>query len=360
MVFFSHTLICLFSPVLPWLAHPLTRFASDGRLAVAIFFTLSGFVLSNHVAQRKAGKSLLTLALARYLRLLIPIAGVCLIAYLMMGAGMMMNDSAAKLVNGGEWLGSFYRFTPTMETLSHFVLVSVFFAFAEPVYNASLWTIHLEYLGSIIIYVAGFLYLRNHIRIYVAFLAANIIAATVFADYILLKYLLDYHAILCFIAGHLLACAYHNPRFRDVCTPMVHRLACALILVPVLASSLYAPIASGAMVAILAILVVACVTCAPLLQRFFTLPVSQFLGRISFPFYLVHLVVICSFGSWLIVSLHAQGWVMTEIMLITTSSTFVISIIAAMLFFPLETFAVQRARHFGTWLEARLRRDAPL
>jgi peptidoglycan/LPS O-acetylase OafA/YrhL len=83
----------------------------------------------------------------------------------------------------------------------------------------------------------------------------------------------------------------------------------------------------------------------PLLRRALASPVSQFLGRISFPLYLMQFVVIMVPISWAIVWADAAGRLDFAMALAIATGTVLFSLAAAMAFMPIErgTLALSRA-----------------
>ena len=129
------------------------RIVSDGKLAVMVFFVLSGYALSvNHLNLSRRNLALATAA--RYFRLMIPILFTSLIAYALLKAGLFFNTAAATTPeNSSGWLGTFYRFDADLKNVLMFASYDVFFRYDEDTtYNSSLWTMPIELAGSVLIY----------------------------------------------------------------------------------------------------------------------------------------------------------------------------------------------------------------
>lgn len=359
MVLFGHLILCTFKPTLPQLINPLTSFISDSKLAVYVFFVLSGFVLSIRFIQERPRPSLPAAILARYVRLAIPVLASCSIAYLLLSTGLMWNHQAVPITHSDNWLGVFYNFSPRLLTLFDFSLRGVFFHYYEPIYNAPLWTMQWEFKGSIIIYMLGAIYGWKRS---LAYAGGIFILIAAFVDAHTKIGFLQNHLEGCvqygtFIAGSALALAYVRIPKRIQNDRRLQNAATALMLLPVAISAFAKPANDPLMSAyfnsLIAVPVVAAVTFSPWLKQLFTAPISRFLGRISFPFYLLHLLVICSFSSYLIVTLHAHGWNMMHIAEAVIPSTFAVSLIAATLFYPCERFSIRASHHVAKWVQQR-------
>ena len=125
----------------------------DGNFAVCIFFVLSGFVLSHKFFLRKEREIITASAVKRYFRLALPVAFSVLLAYILMKLSLFYNDPVATL-SGSGWLSGFWNFQPNfLDSLKQAFIGSFFFSVFD--YNAILWTIACEFLGSFLVF--GFL-----------------------------------------------------------------------------------------------------------------------------------------------------------------------------------------------------------
>lgn len=91
--------------------------------------------------------------------------------------------------------------------------------------------------------------------------------------------------------------------------------------------------------AITAFLIVSSLTFINLFQRFFSNKVSRFLGKISFPLYIAHLPIICSFTAFLMIKyyLFKENIGMA---LIIYSATVLLSLLIACCFYPVEKLSI--------------------
>jgi peptidoglycan/LPS O-acetylase OafA/YrhL len=142
----------LFGSYTPRIRASYLSIVNDGRLAVYVFFLLSGFVLTQSYLRTWDRGRIQGAALGRYVRLAIPIALASLCALLMMKAHLFYNQQAAVLIGRPDWLGSFYTQRPTLLSWAKFSSYSVFFDYNElQSYDVFLWIMPIELLGSFLL-----------------------------------------------------------------------------------------------------------------------------------------------------------------------------------------------------------------
>jgi peptidoglycan/LPS O-acetylase OafA/YrhL len=99
----------------------------------------------------------------------------------------------------------------------------------------------------------------------------------------------------------------------------------------------------------------------PVLNRnfaFFENVVSGFLGKISFPLYLIQAPIICSFGSIVYLSLLRSALAIPFSAAITLIVSAAVSILAAIILLPIERLAIKASRSIPSlfikdkWLKA--------
>lgn len=128
-----------------------------GTLAVAIFFVLSGFVLSIGYFQTKNKAIIKKLAASRYLRLMLPALASVLIAYAVMASGLSgVLASAAATIGGGSGYMTALQFDASFLDALKNGAIEVFVSDRHP-YNTVLWTMFIEFWGSFMVF--GFLLL---------------------------------------------------------------------------------------------------------------------------------------------------------------------------------------------------------
>lgn len=142
-------------------ANPIMGLLS-GTFAVAIFFVLSGFVLSIGFFQTGRLDIVKKLAAKRYLRLMLPAFASILICYLLITFGLS-HTGAAGAITGSTWLANSWQFVPNFfDMIQH----SVFGIFVDgrSFYNNVLWTMTTEFLGSFLVFGVLLLFAQSKYR----------------------------------------------------------------------------------------------------------------------------------------------------------------------------------------------------
>jgi len=330
-----HSSTELFRYTFPWwTTHRLLL--NDGQLAVALFFVLSGFVLSHQHLLRPNLQRIRATAIGRYVRLTIPIVAASFVALVLLAIGAMFNREASVIVQRADWLGTFYTFDASFWRWLGFALFGVYFNYDYvQTYDFVLWTMPIELAGSFLIFAMVALFaLGPRLR-----LVFGLGAVAMFAHL---------PVYLAFVYGYLLAnlqlAVRDQPNNRNLIGDL---FGLALIV----GAGWYRMDHDGlrTTAALGACLVLAPVL-SPLLRRLLSSPLSKWLGRISFPLYLLHPLVICSVSSYLIVTLDQLGWSLEHIALVVVPVTFVFSLGAAQLFVPIERYAIRSSHRFANYV----------
>ena len=327
----------LFGRYLPQVRVRYASLLNDGTLAVYIFFVLSGLVLTYSYLLTGQAHRIQRMALARYPRLVVPIAGASLIGFVLLKTGAMANHEAAQVVNREDWLDIFYTQSPSIASLVRFSLYDVFFKYDVRVsYDSFLWTMPIELYGSFLLF--SLLGISGGSR-----------RARFFYYAVLLIYGWKVQPfLLTFAYGFMLA---------EFMTSSVYGRLSVGWPADALGIGLFATACLGSVIlrssydihecGILALLVVSGTAVSPALRRFFQLPLSRWLGHLSFPLYLVHSFVICSFASAAILWLHAHDWSPASTVILVTAPTIALSLLAAQLFTPVERIAIRVSHWFA-------------
>jgi len=347
MVVLSHLLVFFVSHTALAYKGWYWAFPTDGNLAVFIFFVLSGFALSIGYIQTGRLSILTALCARRYLRLAIPILCASLLAYLLLAARLFYNIEAGKVM-GNHWLANFYDFAPDLHQAIKFGMYDVFVSsVAARSYNPILWTMPIELFGSFIVFAICALFLHLKKRLF--FIAA-----------ILLYFVLTNNVYyLSFIAGMCIALCYHrreNTVFRQIhfALPLLLVGAAYYSTVSLRGGGLPVPqIVRGDFFSVLAAsaMVFAAAFYAPF-RRFLENPVSRYLGSISFPIYLTHFIVICTFSSGMLLYLRMseQGYTEGSVQLNVVTSLLVCFLLAHF-FRHVENLTIVVARKFSDYMQ---------
>jgi len=269
----------------------------NGTFAVYIFFVLSGYVLTYKYFKTKNEQVVVSGAIKRYFRLLGPVAASIFLSYILLKLGFMRNIDAS-IYTKSQFLGGFYQFSPNFYDAAKQAFFDIWFASSVANhYNAVLWTIHTEFIGSMFVFITCLFCgkLRNRFLIYFI-----LIIATLNTYY------------FCFTLGMLLADIYNSERNKFV---IKDNFAPLIIIVGLFLGSyqsntsvynfIYHPMdlpyvnsiniyyTLGAALILLGLLN------WKKLQETLNNKFLLFLGSISFSMYVLHRIIITSYTSWL-------------------------------------------------------------
>jgi peptidoglycan/LPS O-acetylase OafA/YrhL len=297
----------------------------NGMLAVSIFFVISGFSLSIRYLETGDRMSLARTAAGRYLRLALPIFAICAVTHVLLVLGAI-----APAAQRPAPLDQFLAFTPTLERLLNFSLWKVFVAYSDAeTYDPPLWTMAYELFGSLMVFAVVAMVRPARLR--------TMLLGVLF---IVLAGLQTYFAL--FAAGILIADLFAAGRSTGTANRAGAILCMAGVLLITLPNTWFAAVYIGGATCLTA----GAVFCAPV-RRFFETRLSDFLGWISFPLYLVQAAVIYVLAprgldvlaSWGL-GPETQRWLLDAALL-------PIAVLCAIAFCPINDFAVTAARQFG-------------
>ncbi len=324
----------LFGEIYPVFRADYAHFLTNGPFAVVVFFILSGQALSVSYIQKRNKESLNRMAIKRYPRLAIPVLASCLIVYVLMKCGLVWNVQAAEIVGRQDWLGSFINVEPSFAGMLKDGLFNAFVSFSN--YNLFLWTMKYELLGSAFVFVLlyGYRFLISPVVICLLLGFISLAPAPF---------------ISCFFFGVAFSLFHINGFFEKLRENKAWQYVGPTLLAMIVAFDVvYCPQSDqiDRLHILIALLFVFVAQTNKILSRFFEMKLSQILGKLSFPVYLVHLAVLVSVTSWMIVRLPAAPSVADALMI--GGAGVVISYIAALIFLPIEVFTAR----VGTMLAA--------
>jgi peptidoglycan/LPS O-acetylase OafA/YrhL len=326
----------IFGIKFPVFRNPVSSLLGNGSLAVAIFFTLSGYVLTIGRWRSPDNGNLLLTLVRRYLRLEIPIMGAVLIAYFLMEFHLIYSVPAGPIVDRGDWLGQFADFEPNFLDALNFATLRAFGYSPVNNYGPFLWTMAVELLGSIVV-----LTISQRARSGRWPYAALLLFGALFVPVLPIA--------ACLPAGALIALLQRDGiLFRNEPSEQQGRAATIVgLLAWAMAAYLQFVFSNALPVSITGIVIFLCVMRSPRLQAFFDLPLSRWLGHISFPLYLIQIAVIGSLTSWLIVWLASQdqltAWSAWAVALAGTAAC----LLAGWAYSPVERFTLQVIKPIG-------------
>ncbi|MEN4919734.1 acyltransferase [Achromobacter spanius] len=271
----------------------------NGSFPVSVFFVLSGYVLTKSFVERQDLTIARSLAARRYFRLSGPVLGSALFAFSLMSLGLYNSVEVAAMTSS-TWLKGMWNVTPNFFEAVREGLFGAIFR-GEVSYNPVFWTMRIEFIGSLLILAYRCLTLSRRSQAVGAVI--YIILTVSFAPG-------EWVAYLAFLLGTHLN-DLPSSRHRG----MLYGLALlGLYLGGIDGSKLYAwlgliPVGTasknGVFAVFGAVILVYAVKGGAFSNLLQSRPV-QFLGRISYSLYLVHLPIILSVacGSYL--------WLATE------------------------------------------------
>ncbi len=293
--FFAETFGILF----PFLRTGVFRFISDGYLAVLIFFILSGDALSSSFFYTRSTISTVRLVVARYFRLVFPIFISCISVYILMKLNWTYNREASILIQREDWLGVFISFPADFYTCMKYSFFDVFFNHQPPLsYNPFFWTMSVELLGSVIVFI--------NIFIFPTIKKPGIILTVQLLFFLCMN---SWYSL--FIAGMLLGYlrsigVIERIENKKYLSAIIILSFTGLFFLNKLYNNFF-PANEFFTYFIKASAIVIIIYCTPFLKLFFKSKLSIFLGEISFPLYAIHFTVLVSFTSWLILKAQEHG-----------------------------------------------------
>lgn len=346
-----HLLWETFGHVDPLVRNAFTAFLLDGPLAVSLFFVLSGEALSSSYFAGGGQRAVADLAIKRYPRLVIPVLAASVITAVLVYFGANQNATAGDIIGRPDWLGSYVGFTPSILGTLRFALFDVFTAIS-PTESLMpfLWTMRVELAGSVLVFA---LLLIGHGRrygwhitlaVFVALMAAYIMGRQVYAG-----------NLACFVVGLICAKLRFDGLFDRAKARhgALYISSWAIFVLLAVDGLMHNKGLDGMRCPLFAMLLVVFVSCNYLAEQFLSSVGSQFLGRISFPIFLVQFPIIISLTSWLVVQAgpHAGD---TRINLLIFACSLAACIIVALLFEPVELFTKMFCRHISRYVHSAL------
>jgi peptidoglycan/LPS O-acetylase OafA/YrhL len=298
-VLLYHVFNQMFTALVPWINSPWLAPFLQGRLAVCVFFVLSGDALTTVFFARGGSdpSSIDRLVVRRYTRLTIPIFMSCALPFILRLAHADLHDEASVVLNRTNWLGKVIEFPFSIVGFLRYSLLGVYTGHSNAVsYNPFLWTMSLEMIGSMLVFLTCYLWPRlRHRKAVLAGVALALFALNSF---------------LClFLVGMLFGLLRSESFFARVSGGKLRQLAwlaafLALALVLVATYGIQLPLFFDLAMAIAIVFVL---YSQRRLRNFLRGRLSRWVGDLSFPIYLVQFAMIISFESWLAIVWNAHG-----------------------------------------------------
>lgn len=336
-----HCLWQTFGKIFPETHNFITSLLGNGILAVAVFLTISGYVLTRKRWRNPENPPLLIALARRYIRLTIPIVVAVLLVFVLMALNLTPTRAAFRVTELKQWYNIFVPFEPNLLDALSFALVWTYVWIGGKNYNTFLWTMIVELWGSFMLFALsqGNRWLREP---YTVLLLSGVVMLMVFP------------LAACFVAGALIALAERDGVLPAGPTPLISFVASTGLIALLLAGTFVQMIDRDVLtLSVIGTGIFLATRYSVPAQRFFTLGVSQFLGRISFPLYLVQFPVIISLSAIVIVWADANALLNTNTALLIAAGSVAASLALATLFLPIETATLSLLRRIDR------RRTAP-
>ncbi|MCC5658557.1 acyltransferase family protein [Nostoc sp. XA010] len=305
-----------------WTKLPIFVFI-NGSSAVVVFYVLSSYILVDKFFIEEKVQILAERIIKRWFRLsLLTLSGTTISWFLF--RLNIYNFKEAAQITGSNWLATFGYASqiPTHNSILSAIYQGIFGVFfqGEAYFDSSLWTIKTEFTGSLIVIPVAVIFLEfrksqlsllllsftyfmlfNQFNIYMNCFLMGMITSFICRIYHLEKYINKFSnlGIISVFVGSILILGFkENQGFYRF---LPHFLASKHNIVYVYTFS-------------------ACVLIALLqskfLLKFLTKKPFLYLGKISYPFYVIHILSLFSVGSWIFI----LGWqkIPTYLLLIIT------------------------------------------
>jgi peptidoglycan/LPS O-acetylase OafA/YrhL len=288
-------------------ATPILNLPFQGNFMVCVFYALSGLALSYHTLSRNDRSRAVSGLARRYPRLMVPVLGGILLAAGLLFLSLLPVGEAA-LLSGSKWWGKYWQFDPSLRSALYEGTVGVFKHAYSP-YDPPLWTMHNEFLGSLLVFAVLLVSPRRWVRI---------------VAYVILAWVTHRGYLLAFVGGMVICEAWMMRRdppsklgyafiplgfyglllgsypIPSSTTPEFYgRIAPAMSGQTALQESVTSHVIG-------AILVVATVVALVPARRPLEWRPVLFLGRVSFALYILHFLVLGSIGAGLLVALDGS------------------------------------------------------
>jgi peptidoglycan/LPS O-acetylase OafA/YrhL len=344
-VLLYHTFHEMLTRLVPWINNVWIAPFFEGRLAVCVFFVLSGDALSTNFLARGASNfaTIDRLLVRRYTRLTIPIALSCVIVFVLRLAHADWHEQATAIVDRPDWLGELIAFPFSVVGLFRYALLGVYTSHTKATsYNPFLWTMSVEMIGSMLVFLTCYLWPRlARPKLVLACVGGALFALNSF--------------FCLFFAGMYLG-ALRNESFyvrtMGRGRPQIASLAAFVLLVLTLVFTNGHPLPLFFDLAT-AVAIVFVLYSQEGLRRFLRGRLSTWLGDVSFPIYLVQFAVIISLESWLVTVWNARHLSASWLPFIALTAV-VATLLAACVFRQVEKFALE---HTDRIVLRALRRD---
>ncbi|KUJ24485.1 uncharacterized protein LY89DRAFT_573259 [Mollisia scopiformis] len=294
---------------------PIIRFVYSGAAMVSIFFVVSGYVLTHRYIQKMRRhefgalySSLTSLTFRRALRLFLPALGSCVLAFVCASIGVLAVPKKINHKPFRHGVSALFRYIDQESN------PWTWDQYMEGFYNPQLWSIALEYRGSMVVFLAVLGLARSRTCVRMAVESAIITHA----------FLHKRWDVALFMAGMLIAEMDVFVSNSTALKSIVRRRSTKALLMTIMVAGVwlsgyprdhgleslgygflervwpYGGYRRRFWLAIASIMIVAPMPYLPFIQTLFNTRLIKYLGKISFALYLVHGLGNRTIGLWLL------------------------------------------------------------
>jgi len=312
-------------------------FLINGHAAVTFFFVLSGFVLSYSYFRKGSSAGLVGSIIKRWPRLF-PIALIStIISWLLIKYGLYSYSETA-LITNSQWMARFAHASGDFinSTFTDAFMQGFFFTFfrGDENLNTSLWTMHYEFIGSLMVF--ALIPILNGLRGRLALIVFMILMpATFYISVYMCAFVMG-----CFLSYY--RCQITN--YKSI-LPLNRFILFVSLLFVIMAFGYTEPakgfysfmqMSDAGMMRSIRILI-HCLAAVILIEvilnyetvyRLFNSSAGRFLGRCSFALYVIHVPLIFSFSCYVFLSLiDLMGYRLTVVFtfIVSTILLFIVS-----------------------------------
>ena len=325
---------------------------TDGTLFVWVFWILSAYVLCiklfKNVSNTENSSFLFESFVKRYIRLFVPITVSVILSITLYKLGLFQNKEAAKILSeigyNSNWLGGFGDFKFDLSDFFNYIFYGIYLDYHfYPTYNPVLWSIQSEFIGSMFIFGLFGIMKSYKNRFYIYFTLIFVLFYMKSLNYVPL--------VFGFLLSDLDFTKVQSNSvllFKKIEEKIFHFKWISLVVFFILLIVVKLTVANFkgdiSYVHILqSVLILYFSIKNPLLKQFLTLKWIYNFGKISFSFYLIHMLVIYTFTSFLITKSISFEFKILNVIL-----TFTLSVLVSIPYYLyIDKFAIYASKKFA-------------
>lgn len=329
---FSEGVIPAAYPIQNYIHNSVFGFLFSGSAAVFVFFVMSGIVLSRSI-ERKNDEYYLITSFTRYFRLAIPATFSCLLMFAVL---FFISADSQNSLGMPDWLNQFLTSDPSLIGAFSYGAIGSFLGFPVwdgHIYNPVLWTMKVELIGSLFVYAACMIFKRSKFLSLSIFFVVSVALAPFsvpialgmlcfFFGFIYSAFNINYKSntlgFISLVVGLYFAGVHNDSESYTLIVKVLHHRSYMLL-----------NFLSG-------ILIVYGVLTSSFISRLLENKSLVYLGRLSFPIYIIHIPVI-------ILTIYlTRDFTTTSAasMLSVSAASLIITIVLARFVVPIDDYSI--------------------